>query len=72
MADTVVPIPTRELSIPIDELMVYTCFIVQGKLNVDALSAALSKLVDHWPVLGARLRRRGKVGQTAISCLREI
>ncbi|KAF9017691.1 hypothetical protein BDZ89DRAFT_1074626 [Hymenopellis radicata] len=62
MVDTVVPIPTRELADPVDELMIYTCLIVQGQLDVDALSAALSKLVDHWPILGARLRRRGKGG----------
>ncbi len=63
MVDTVVPIPTRELSDPVDELMIFTCLIVQGRLDVEALSDALSKLVDHWPILGARLRRRGKVSE---------
>ncbi|KAF8918378.1 hypothetical protein CPB85DRAFT_1558231 [Mucidula mucida] len=60
MVDTVVPIPTRELSDPVDELMIFTCLIVQGRLNVEPLSDALSKLIDHWPILGARLHRRGK------------
>ncbi|EGY16602.1 hypothetical protein VD0002_g4359 [Verticillium dahliae] len=59
-----IPIPLTDLIAPIPNIRTRTFFIVNDRLDIDALRNALTDLIrNHWRKLGARVVRGTKNGQ---------
>lgn len=43
------------------EIITNACLVISGQLNPSALQDSLGKLVEIWPILGARLRKNNDV-----------